>query len=65
MPGCSNGYESAVVRVDAAWPKRFVSYSMSYLLEHHLWPAVPTCHPPRLADRLDGVAPGVGGRQVV
>jgi beta-carotene hydroxylase len=38
---------------------------MFYHLEHHLWPAVPTCHLPRLAERLDAVAPGVRERQVI
>ncbi len=37
--------------------KSFVSYNMFYHVEHHLFPAVPTCHLPELARRLDRVAP--------
>jgi fatty acid desaturase len=44
--------------------KSFVSYNMFYHVEHHLFPAVPTCHLPRLAKRLDRVAPELRSRQV-
>ena len=37
--------------------KSFVSYNMFYHVEHHLFPAVPTCHLPALSRRLDKVAP--------
>jgi fatty acid desaturase len=61
--GCE--HDGQIARTQRGWMKNFVSYSMFYHLEHHLWPAVPTCHLPELARRLDGVEPGVGGRQVV
>jgi fatty acid desaturase len=44
--------------------KSFVSYNMFYHVEHHLFPAVPTCHLPRLSERLDAVAPELRSKQV-
>ena len=57
--GCD---EQTIARTQRGWLKNFVSYSMFFHLEHHLFPAVPTGHLPRLAERLDAVVPGV--RQV-
>ncbi len=37
--------------------KAFVTYDMFYHVEHHLFPTVPTCKLPTLAERLDRVAP--------
>jgi fatty acid desaturase len=37
--------------------KARISYAMFYHVEHHLFPAVPTCHLRRLATRIDRVAP--------
>ena len=37
----------------------WISYSMFFHAEHHLFPAVPTCHLARLAERLDAAAPEV------
>ena len=37
--------------------KAFVTYDMFYHVEHHLFPTVPTCKLPVLAERLDAVAP--------
>ena len=37
--------------------KNVLSFNMFYHLEHHLYPQVPTCHLPSLAQRLDGAAP--------
>lgn len=50
---------------EAAFPARTIrdpvkariSYAMFYHVEHHLFPAVPTCHLPVLAARLDAIAP--------
>ncbi len=44
--------------------KSFVSYNMFYHVEHHLFPAVPTCHLPELSKRLDAVAPELRTKQV-
>ena len=44
--------------------KAFVTYNMFYHVEHHLFPAVPTCKLPILARRLDDVAPAVAARRV-
>jgi fatty acid desaturase len=37
--------------------KNGATYNMFFHVEHHLFPAVPTCHLPQLAERLDKVAP--------
>lgn len=42
-----------------------VSYDMFYHLEHHLFPAVPTCRLPQLAARLDQVAPELATKRVL
>ncbi len=39
--------------------KSAVAFNMFYHLEHHLYPRVPTCHLPALAQRLDRAAPGI------
>ena len=44
--------------------KAFLTYNMFYHVEHHLFPAVPTCKLPVLARRLDGVAPELAAKQV-
>jgi fatty acid desaturase len=44
--------------------KAFVTYNMFYHVEHHLFPAVPTCHLPELARRLDGAAPELRSKLV-
>jgi len=47
----------AIARTQRGWLKNFVSYDMFHHVEHHLFPAVPTCHLPELARRLDRAAP--------
>jgi fatty acid desaturase len=37
--------------------KNGATYNMFFHVEHHLFPAVPTCHLPELAERLDRAAP--------
>jgi fatty acid desaturase len=37
--------------------KNGATYNMFFHVEHHLFPAVPTCHLPQLAERLDQAAP--------
>jgi fatty acid desaturase len=37
--------------------KNGATYNMFFHVEHHLFPAVPTCHLPKLAKRLDQAAP--------
>ena len=44
--------------------KALVTYNMFYHVEHHLFPAVPTCKLPILAKRLDAVAPDIAQRRV-
>jgi fatty acid desaturase len=53
-----------VARTQRGWLKNLLSYSMFYHLEHHLFPAVPTCHLPRLAERLDRAAPEMNRMRV-
>lgn len=44
--------------------KRLISFNMFFHLEHHLYPAVPTCHLHMLAERLDEAAPELQSRRV-
>ncbi len=60
--GCD---EHTIARTQRGWLKNFVSYSMFYHLEHHLFPAVPTGHLPELARRLDAATPGVPKQMVL
>ena len=45
--------------------KALVTYNMFYHVEHHLFPAVPTCKLPILARRLDEVAPELALKRVL
>lgn len=53
-----------IARTQRGWLTNLMTYSMLYHLEHHLWPAVPTCHLDRLAARLDAASPELSRRQV-
>lgn len=44
--------------------KSAVVLNMFYHLEHHLYPRVPTCHLPTLAERLDQTMPALAHKQV-
>jgi fatty acid desaturase len=44
--------------------KSVVVCNMFYHLEHHLYPQVPTCHLPALAERLDQTMPELTRKQV-
>jgi len=44
--------------------KALITYNMFYHVEHHLFPAVPTCRLPVLAQRLDAVAPELAAKKV-
>ena len=44
--------------------KSAVSFDMFYHLEHHLYPRVPTCHLPVLAERLDRAIPELTRKRV-
>ena len=37
--------------------KNAITFNMFLHIEHHLFPAVPTCHLPELSRRIDRVAP--------
>ncbi len=53
-----------LARTQRGWFKNLISYQMFHHVEHHLFPAVPTCHWPELARRLDEAAPELRTRQV-
>jgi fatty acid desaturase len=44
--------------------KNWLSYSMFFHVEHHLFPTVPTCHLSVLAQRLDRAAPELQEKRV-
>lgn len=44
--------------------KALLSYNMFFHVEHHLFPAVPTCKLDVLAKRLDSVAPDLAAKKV-
>lgn len=49
--------EHTIARTQRTVWKNFVTYSMFYHLEHHLFPAVPTIKLPELAQRIDEALP--------
>jgi fatty acid desaturase len=53
-----------IARTQRGRLKNLMTYSMLYHVEHHLFPAVPTCHLPELARRLDREAPEMSDLQV-
>ncbi|HQR42836.1 MAG TPA: fatty acid desaturase, partial [Gemmatales bacterium] len=57
--------DTQLARTQRGWLQNFISYSMLYHLEHHLFPAVPTCHLKQLAERLDEAAPELKELQVI
>ena len=44
--------------------KAKITFNMFFHLEHHLFPAVPTCHLHLVANRMDDVSPGIEKKQV-
>jgi fatty acid desaturase len=44
--------------------KAKITFNMFYHLEHHLFPAVPTCHLHLIAKRIDEAAPNLQKKQV-
>jgi len=51
--------ERQVARTLRSRMKSTLALGMFFHLEHHLFPRVPTCHLPTLADRLERAAPGL------
>ncbi len=60
--GCD---QHTIARTQRGWLKNFMSYSMFYHLEYHLFPAVPTTHLKKLAARLDQTLPNTRKRMVI
>ncbi|MFO0832200.1 MAG: fatty acid desaturase [Phycisphaerales bacterium] len=58
-------HDGQIARTQRGWFSNFMTYSMLYHLEHHLFPAVPTCHLRTLAGRLDAAAPEFRRMQVI
>ena len=56
--------ERQVARTLRSRMKSALALGMFFHLEHHLFPQVPTCHLPTLAERLDGVAPELRRHEV-
>lgn len=50
LSAAKNEYNSRTLR--SRWMS-FLAYNMFFHLEHHEYPAIPTCHLPELAERLD------------
>ena len=61
--GCEQGGELARTQ-RGRWINRFC-YNMFFHAEHHLFPAVPTCHLSTLAMRLDALTPAWKWKQVL
>ena len=53
--GCDEAHH--IARTQRGWLKNAISYQMFHHIEHHLFPAVPTCHWAKLGKRLDEAAP--------
>ena len=60
--GARNPYSARTLRGRI---KNALTFNMFFHVEHHLFPAVPTCHLPRLAERLDQIAPELRETQVM
>lgn len=60
--GCER--EELVARTIRGRLKAVLSYNMFFHLEHHLFPAVPTCKLRTLAMRLDSTAPELAAKKV-
>lgn len=46
-----------IARTQRGWLKNLLSYQMFHHREHHLFPAVPTCHWAKLGARIDAALP--------
>jgi fatty acid desaturase len=53
-----------IARTQRGWLKNLISYQMFHHVEHHLFPAVPTCNWAKLGKRLDEAAPELRSMQV-
>lgn len=53
-----------IARTQRGWFKNLISYQMFHHIEHHLFPAVPTCHWAKLGKRLDEAAPELRNKWV-
>jgi fatty acid desaturase len=60
--GCER--EELAARTTRGRLKAVITYNMFFHLEHHLFPAVPTCKLRTLATRLDSTAPELAAKKV-
>ena len=56
--------DGVFARTQDSWVKNALTWHMFLHLEHHLFPAVPTCNLKELAARVDAVAPDIRVKQV-
>ena len=61
--GCDGSH--AIARTERGRLKNLLSCGMLYHVEHHLFPGVPTCRLPRIAERLDRTYPELGRLKVL
>jgi beta-carotene hydroxylase len=52
-------------RTQRGWLVNALTFNLFYHLEHHLFPAVPACRLPELAERIDAVLPGAREQPVL
>ncbi|MBE7493924.1 MAG: fatty acid desaturase [Verrucomicrobiaceae bacterium] len=57
--------EGTIARTQRGPWINWLSYSMFFHAEHHLFPQVPTCHLKRIAERLDHARHAVAAKQVI
>lgn len=55
--GCDNSNKAMTARTERNWLINRLTFNMWYHQEHHLFPAVPANNLPKLAKRLDAIAP--------
>jgi len=60
--GCDN--QQHIARTQRGWLKNLISYQMFHHIEHHLFPAVPTCHWAKLGARIDEALPDLRTKSV-
>ncbi len=61
--GCDRSHY--IARTSRGRLLNWLTFSMFYHVEHHLYPRVPTCRLPELARRLDAAAPELQTRRVL
>ncbi len=63
--GCGNGDDELIARTERHNLLNLITFNQLFHMEHHLFPTVPSNHLPKLAKRLDKVAPEMTKLRVV